>query len=81
MLHYSVLLQRDSERLLYGATVPSLPRCFTHGATVGQALEGAREAISLHLEGYVERREPILVQASSSLLTLVEVDVPQLAAT
>ena len=81
MSRYSVLLQRDSEDPLYVVTVPALPGCFTQGAMVDQALDRVREAISLHVEGYVARGEPIPVEASSPLLTLVDVDVPQLVTT
>ncbi len=79
MLRYSVWLQRDPEEPLYVVTVPALPGCFTPAATVDQVLERAREATSLHVEGYVERGEPSPVEAPP--LTLVEVDVPQLVAT
>jgi predicted RNase H-like HicB family nuclease len=35
----------------YGVTVPNLPGCFSAGATLDAAVEAAREAILLHLEG------------------------------
>ncbi len=74
MLRYSVLIQRDSEELVYIVTVPALPGCFTQGATVEQALERAREAIALHVEGFVERGESIPVEPAPPLLTVVEVE-------
>src|SRR5512143_2695807 len=38
----------------YGVTVPGLPGCFSAGRTIEEAMENAREAIELHLEGMVE---------------------------
>jgi antitoxin HicB len=35
----------------YSVEVPALPGCFTHGASVEQALERAREAIEVHIAG------------------------------
>ena len=74
MLRYSVLLQRDSEEPVSIVTVPALPGCFTQGATVEQALERAREAIALHIEGFAERGEPVPVETSPPLLTAVDVE-------
>jgi predicted RNase H-like HicB family nuclease len=44
----------------YGVTVPNLPGCFSAGATLDEAIEAAREAILLHLEGM--DAEPIATQ-------------------
>lgn len=73
MLRYSVLLQKDVEESVYVVTVPALPGCFTQGATVDQALERVREAIALHLEGFVERGEEIPIEPTPPLLTIVDV--------
>jgi predicted RNase H-like HicB family nuclease len=43
----------------YGVTVPDLPGCFSAGETFDEALENAKEAIELHLEGMVEEGMPI----------------------
>lgn len=80
-MHYGVLLHRDAEEPFYVVTVPALPGCFTQGATVDQALDRAREAIALHVEGDLERGEPGPVEVSPPLLTVVEIDVPELVAT
>ena len=47
---YEVLLTPDLESTGYSVTVPALPGCFTHGATVEEALAEAREAIACYLE-------------------------------
>ena len=41
----------------YGVTVPDLPGCFSAGSTIDEAMEMAREAIELHLEGLIDRGE------------------------
>ena len=76
MVRYSVLAQRDSEEPTNFVTVPALPGCFAQGATIEQALEHAREAIALHIEGFVKRGEPAPIEAQTPLLTVVEVDAP-----
>lgn len=38
----------------YGAVVPDLPGCVSAGKTVDEALEMAKEAIELHIEGLIE---------------------------
>jgi predicted RNase H-like HicB family nuclease len=38
----------------YGVTVPDLPGCFSAGETFDEALDNAREAIELHLEGMID---------------------------
>lgn len=47
---YAVLLTPDLESGGYTVTVPALPGCFTHGETVEEALEMARDAIACYLE-------------------------------
>lgn len=74
MLRYSVLVQREAEAATFFVTVPALPGCFTQGATVEQALERAREAILLHVEGFVERGERVPVEVVPPLLTVLEID-------
>jgi antitoxin HicB len=45
MSRYTVLLYREPDESAYNVVVPSMPGCFTYGATVDQALERAREAM------------------------------------
>jgi predicted RNase H-like HicB family nuclease len=49
-MHYPVVIHKDRDTD-YGVTVPDLPGCFSAGSTMDEALENAREAIELHLEG------------------------------
>ncbi|WP_103035578.1 type II toxin-antitoxin system HicB family antitoxin [Castellaniella caeni] len=43
----------------YGVAVPDLPGCFSAGDTFEEALESAKEAITLHLEGLTEDGSPV----------------------
>jgi len=43
----------------FGVTVPDLPGCFSAGATIDEALDNAREAIELHLEGMIDEGQMI----------------------
>jgi predicted RNase H-like HicB family nuclease len=53
LMHYPVLITKD-RRSDYGVIVPDLPGCITAGRTIDEALDMAREAIELHLEGLIE---------------------------
>lgn len=48
----------------YGVVVPGLPSCFSAGKTIEEAMDNAKEAIELHLEGIVEDGEEIPEQKS-----------------
>ncbi len=54
-LTYRIILEPGDEGG-YVVTVPALPGCFTQGATLGQALERAREAIEVHVAGLINGR-------------------------
>ena len=55
---YPVVIHKDADSD-YGVTVPDLPGCFSAGETLEQALEMAREAAELHLEGLLEEGEAV----------------------
>jgi antitoxin HicB len=46
----------------YWVSVPALPGCFSRSETYEEAISNAREAIELHLKGFLERGEPIPVE-------------------
>lgn len=58
MLTYTVVLTQEPDDNAIVVTVPVMPRVHTWGATREEALTSAREAIELHLEGYLERGQP-----------------------
>ncbi len=49
-LKFPIVIHKD-EGSCYGVTVPDLPGCFSAGETFEEAMESAREAILLHVEG------------------------------
>ena len=51
--------------------MPALPGCFTFGATVDEALANAREAIAVHIKGFVIEGEPIPQEPTAPRLTLL----------
>ena len=77
----------------YGVTVPDLPGCFSAGSTIEEALEMAREAIELHLEGLMEeggaipepgpierhRRDPRYRGGVWALVSISPSDIPERA--
>lgn len=48
----------------FGVIVPGLPGCFSSGRTIEEAMENAKEAIELHLEGLSADGEEIPEQGS-----------------
>jgi predicted RNase H-like HicB family nuclease len=54
--HYPVVIHKDEDSD-YGVTVPDLPGCFSAGRTLDEAIEMAREAIELHLEGLLDEAQ------------------------
>ena len=51
--HYTILLEPNPAEGTYTASVPALPGCITQGTTVDEAIERARDAISLYLEDLI----------------------------
>lgn len=55
---------------VYGVTVPDVPGCFSHGETIQEAINNAKEAIYGHLEALLEIGEKAEIK-ESSIETLV----------
>lgn len=75
-MRYMVLLAWDDEAGMYVDSVPTLPGCFTQGATAELALVRAREAVAGHVAALVETGEPVPVEASPPLLTTIAIEPP-----
>lgn len=58
MLTYTIVLISEPDGSAVNVRIPAMPGVFTWGTTPDEAVAAAREAIALHLEGYVERHEP-----------------------
>ncbi|CCF86100.1 type II toxin-antitoxin system HicB family antitoxin [Nitrolancea hollandica] len=70
---YAVLLTQDPETGWWVVTVPSLPGCFTQGATRQEALERAEEAIAGHVAALEARGYPVPVDDVIPELCTVQV--------
>ncbi|HET7586986.1 MAG TPA: type II toxin-antitoxin system HicB family antitoxin [Gammaproteobacteria bacterium] len=53
-MRYPIAIEPGDARHAYGVVVPDLPGCFSGGDSLDEAIEGAREAILLHIEGLLE---------------------------
>jgi predicted RNase H-like HicB family nuclease len=59
MLTYTVVLNPEPDGSAVNVTVPAMPGVFTWGPTTQEALHSAADAIRLHLQGYLERGQPL----------------------
>lgn len=57
-MKFPVVLHKDADSE-YGVIIPDVPGCFSAGATVAQAFENVKEALSLHYEGLVADGDPL----------------------
>lgn len=80
-MRYLVVVHHDRSGGPFGVTVPDLPGCFSAGDTLADALENAREAIVLHVEGLLSDHEPVpapapapTVDADGGIVAVVNVD-------
>ncbi len=73
MRQFQVVLTPDLEDGGYNVTVPNLPGCISEGETVEEALENAKDAITLYLE-YLREQGELLEDGQTSIVATVEVD-------
>ena len=73
MTKYSIVLVPADEGE-YSVLIPALPGCFTQGETRDEAVEMAKEAISLHLESLLAHGES--VPTDNTELDTIEVEAP-----
>jgi predicted RNase H-like HicB family nuclease len=59
-----VLVLHTDDGVSYGVTVPDLAGCFSHGDSLDEAIESAKEAIDFHIEGLVEMGMEIPISRS-----------------
>ena len=57
-MRYRVLIEQDEDGV-FVAEVPSLPGCISQGATRGEALANAREAIAGYVESLEAHGDPV----------------------
>ena len=73
MARYTVLLYYEEH--VYAALIPVLGVA-TFGTTVEHALEMAKEAAELHINGLVEDGEPVLEEETPPIVASIDVAVP-----
>lgn len=66
---YRILLTPEDEGG-FSVSVPALPGCFTRGETIAEAIEMAKEAISLYIESLEADGEAIPDDSNSLEYTL-----------
>ena len=77
---YPVVFTKDED--VYNVSVPDLPGCFTFGSTLLEAIEMARDAISMWLCDAEDKKEPIpqpsetgnIRMNPNSFVNLIDVD-------
>lgn len=67
-MRFAIAIEAGDESHAFGVTVPDLPGCFSAGDTLDEAVEQAREAIMLHIEGLLDDGEPIPAPRTLSAL-------------
>lgn len=58
-MRYVIAIEKGDKKHAYGVVVPDLPGCFSAGDTLDEALTNAKEAILLHLEGLMDRKNAV----------------------
>lgn len=53
-MRYPVAIEPGDDSRAWGVVVPDLPGCFSAGDTLDEAIENAREAIELHIDGLLD---------------------------
>ena len=65
-----IVIHKDAEST-YGATVPDIPGCYSHGDTIDEAITNAKEAIYNHITISLELNEPVSI-ATSKIENLIQ---------
>lgn len=76
MDHYTYTIVLTPEDGAFSVTVPALPGCVTFGVTVEDAIEMAKDAISLWIEDMADRGEAIPVEREPTRMAIVTVGAP-----
>ena len=75
--HFTVVLRPEPEGG-FTALVPALPGCVTHGRTLAEAREMAKDAICGYIESLKKHREPVPTD-SDTLVTTLDLEYAQAA--
>lgn len=59
MMRYPIAIEIGNETTAFGVIVPDLAGCFSAGDTLDEAIDNAKEAITLHIDGLFDDNETI----------------------
>jgi antitoxin HicB len=79
MDHYTYMILLVPEDDAYTVYVPALPGCVTCGESVEEAIEMAKDAISLWIEDMIDRGEDVPVESEPARTAIVTVVSPMIA--
>jgi len=58
-MRYPIAIEIGNETTAFGVIVPDLVGCFSAGDTLDEAIDNAKEAITLHIDGLLDDNETI----------------------
>lgn len=71
MIRYPIAIEMGNETTAFGVIVPDLVGCFSAGDTLDEAIDNAKEAITLHIDGLLDDNETIPAPSSVSRYSLL----------
>jgi predicted RNase H-like HicB family nuclease len=57
--NFEIVIEKESEDEGYSAFSPTLPGCFSNGASIEEAKRNIREAIEQHVRMLLDRGQPV----------------------
>lgn len=66
MMRYPIAIEIGNETTAFGVIVPDLAGCFSAGDTLDEAIDNAKEAITLYIDGLLDDNETIPAPSSVS---------------
>lgn len=78
MRYTVVLVPEEGDTGRYVAYVPAIPGCVTYGNSIEHALEMAKDAAIVTIEGMIEDGDEVLAEPSGAVIASITVDVPAL---
>ena len=76
-MRYPVAIEHGDDSRAWGVVVPDLPGCFSAGDTLDEAIENARGAIALHIDGLLDDGEAVPIARAAIALMVKAMVVVQ----
>lgn len=70
-MRYPIAIEMGNETTAFGVIVPDLVGCFSAGDTLDEAIDNAKEAITLHIDGLLDDNETIPAPSPVSRYSLL----------